>query len=106
MCVSIWGNSLEKGFSARNGTLLVAGQEEKLWGGRRDGVWGGVGGCKVKSAEPARVKGPRNSAELLLIAHHDGVVCPSAFKPPQSVVAFCFNLRHHRKIQIKIVLIM
>lgn len=75
MCVCLYlGNSLEKAFSARNGTLLDAGQEEKLGGG----------GCKVKSAEPARVKGPRNSAELSLIAQYDGVVGPLAFKPPQS----------------------
>lgn len=59
---------------------------------------GGVWGCKVKSAEPARVKGPHNSAELSLIAQYDGVVGPLAFKPPQSVVAFRFNLRHHGKI--------
>lgn len=30
------------------------------------------------------MKGPRNSAELSLIAQYDAVVGPLAFKPPQS----------------------
>lgn len=53
---------------------------------------GGVGGmrrrrggyCEVKSAEAARVKGPRNSAELPLIAQRDAG--PLALKHYQSIV--------------------
>lgn len=49
----------------------------------------GGGSCEVKSAEPARVKGPRNSAELPLIALYDGIVGLLALKPYPSIASFC-----------------
>lgn len=78
---------MEKTFRARNGESLQ-GRRKSSGGKRRRGVGGG---CEVKSAEPARLKGPRNSAELPLIAQYDGIVGLLALKPYQSIVTFCFN---------------
>lgn len=64
---------MEKTFHAPSGTRCRAGGKALGGGGAGAGGGGGGGGCcEVKSAEPARVKGPRNSAELPLIAQPDG----------------------------------